>query len=195
MTSEDFQISEISKNEEKDDEFDVLNSAIKLITDYTNKAKNKKGFYYTETLKLINYEDIKDFFFCKSCNNSFLFFIESKDLINLETISYSCKCEKKIQQIIQIKDLDILKVNLNDIKNKLICKSCGNKYSLFCERHSDSICQSCSLGIHKNENLNKFDTLSIFNDINYLIYFAINEKNQKEINEAKNSYKIVIYTN
>lgn len=44
MTSEDFQISEISKNEEKDDEFDVLNSAIKLITDYTNKAKNKKGF-------------------------------------------------------------------------------------------------------------------------------------------------------
>ena len=72
MTSEDFQISEISKNEEKDDEFDVLNSAIKLITDYTNKAKNKKGFYYTETLKLINYEDIKDFFFCKSCNNSFL---------------------------------------------------------------------------------------------------------------------------
>ena len=120
MTSEDFQISEISKNEEKDDEFDVLNSAIKLITDYTNKAKNKKGFYYTETLKLINYEDIKDFFFCKSCNNSFLFFIESKDLINLETISYSCKCEKKIQQIIQIKDLDILKVNLNEIKNKLI---------------------------------------------------------------------------
>lgn len=113
----------------------------------------------------------------------------------METISYSCKCEKKIPQIIPIRDLDILKVNLNEIKNKLICKSCGNKYSLFSEGHSDSLYQSCFLGIHKTENLNKFDTLSIFNDINYLIYFSINEKTQKDINELKIVIKLVIYIN
>lgn len=40
MTAEDFQISEISKKEEKDDEFNAFNSDLKLITGFTIKAKN-----------------------------------------------------------------------------------------------------------------------------------------------------------
>lgn len=189
MSIESIYFSEIANNFDIDDEFNILDNALKFIYDFTEKVKNKTGFYYTEILKLINYKNIKDFYFCNKCNKSYIFYIESENIFNLDNISYSCECEKNKQKIIPIEDLIYLKININEIKNKLVCEKCGLKFSLFYAKHKENICQNCSNGIYNNKEINQFDTISIYNKINYLIYFAVNENNNDDIKLRDNFIK------
>lgn len=180
MSIDSIYVSEIYNDFDTDDDINIIDNAIKFIYDFTEKAKNKKGFYYSEILKLINYKNINDFYFCNKCNKSYIFYIESKNIVNLDNISYSCECDNK-QKLISIDDLENLKININKIKYKLVCEKCGKKFSFFYTKYNENICQYCSNDINNIEEINKFDTMSIYNNINYLIYFAINENNKNNI--------------
>ena len=183
MTTENFSFSEISKKGDSDDDVNILKRALQLISDLTEKAKHQKGFYYTEKLELLNYKNIKEFYFCNECNKSYIFYIDAANIINLNTISYSCNCVSK--KIISIEDLDNLMVDIDKIKNQLVCSNCGNEFHLFYMKNNENICKNCSIGKYNIKELNKFETLSMFNNLNYLIFFVIDEDSQKIVKEGK----------
>ena len=90
MTTESF--SEIQDKCEIDDDLNNSKSEIKLFCDSINKLIYKRGFYYIKILDLLHYKDTEDFYFCNDCNKSYIFSLDPKNIIELDSILYSCDC-------------------------------------------------------------------------------------------------------
>ena len=183
--------SEIALKNEEDEDTNIM-SALRIIEETIGKTKNERGFYYLKILKLMNYKDITEFYFCEICNKSFIFYVSGKDLLELDTISYSCDCDKIEHNKIKISSLDMneYKSEISYIEDELLCKNirdnklCKNKFSYFHIKSNENICQTCYEGDNTKE-LNRFDSISIFSNLNYLINFIIDEKNISNINNEK----------
>ena len=112
--------------------------------------------------------------------------------MELDTISYSCDCDKIEHNKIKISSLDMneYKSEISYIEDELLCKNirdnklCKNKFSYFHIKSNENICQTCYEGDNTKE-LNRFDSISIFSNLNYLINFIIDEKNISNINNEK----------
>ena len=82
-------------NDTTDEGKKIIQDFVKYLDMFFNKVMYQNAYYYTRLLKQINYKEIKEFFFCNSCKNSIIFYIEPKDLFYLEKIYYSCNCSQK----------------------------------------------------------------------------------------------------
>ena len=149
---------------------------------------DKQGFYYRRVLKAIDYLEIKEYYFCTDCKKSYIFDIKPENIELVDKIRYSCDCNNKEIKEISIAKLERLKYKktLGKIQQYSVCKECNNKFSSFCVNHCENICENHNSDIHKNEELKKFENITIYNILNYLAFFATDLNNENKMMTNKN---------
>ena len=148
----------------------------------------KEGYYYNKLLRLIENKDIDEFYFCNKCEKSFIFYIKPENIVSLDSIEYSCECNKSNKKISIDKLKDIkTKIVIKDNENlPFVCKICKEKFHFFCTNHKESICINSHVDIpHKSNDLTKFDKTSIYSYLKYLANFTIEVKNNTKQNDSK----------
>ena len=73
--------SEIALKNEEDEDTNIM-SALRIIEETIGKTKNERGFYYLKILKLMNYKDITEFYFCKFVINLLYFMFQVRTFWN-----------------------------------------------------------------------------------------------------------------
>ena len=148
----------------------------------------KEGYYYNKLFRLIEKKDIDEFYFCNKCEKSFIFYIKPENIVSLDSIEYSCECNKSNKKISIDKLKDIkTKIVIKDNENlPFVCKICKEKFHFFCTNHKESICINFHVDIpHKSNDLTKFDKTSIYSYLKYLANFTIEVKNNTKQNDSK----------
>ena len=121
----------------------------------TIKSNEEVNF---ESNELIPYSLPKDHFICKKClkipNINF-----NK---SLNSIQYSCKCEKSIGSLKDIINKYTIqeKSNENVIIDNLICKNHQEKFAYYCEKCQKNLCRTClryEMDLHNEHNIYNFD--------------------------------------
>ena len=191
--SEDTSELNISSIDEKKDndtieEKQILLAHMKYIENFINNQIYQTAYYYTKLLKQINYREIKEFYFCKNCKKSTIFYIEPKDLLTLEKIYCSCDCSENKKEVLFSQIGALKKYKINEINKYLICQKpeCKASYVYFNIDEKENFCKN---HVDKNLNvneLNKFVEPSIYNQLLYILLFIVDEQNQNKNNKSDN---------